>query len=356
MFKESSFQTNFILLLDFERKMWGVASFIDVYEIGTHEVMVTDENGCVATASVTTSGYFPPNEIPIIEKTNEECTDVGEAHLTITNNTISYRIWEWKKDGISIDIEGEESPVEIIHGKPITNPTPGQAFPGLNKLQQAFWQMMDGNCDRDCANQLLTAQNEEWSKRILVASYLNQGDFTTANNLLATLPTHDTQALQFYNIMDMLLNYPLDATTESNLTGLAANQNDRYIATLAESALTIYFGHRFTRNAHPISLNGGGNKRGTEILESKYMNAIQMNMLPNPAKNYVNIYLDRAIAKTPLSFSIYDASGVLVKSVTIDDSSTSFTVNTSELSSGVYFCRLYNDNFIYQHQKLVVLH
>ncbi|MEZ4883227.1 MAG: T9SS type A sorting domain-containing protein [Chitinophagales bacterium] len=245
---------------------------------------------------------------------------------------------------------------ELHNGKSITDPLNGSPFPAIERLQQAFWQMMDEDCGQDCSIQLLIAQNEEWSKRILVATYLNKQDFTAANNVLATLPTHNTQSIQFYSIMDMLLNYPLDATTESNLTGLAANQNDRYIATLAESALTIYFGHRFTRNAHPISLNGGGNKRGTEILESKYMNAIQMNMLPNPAKNYVNIYLDRAIAKTPLSFSIYDASGVLVKSVTIDDSSTSFTVNTSELSSGVYFCRLYNDNFIYQHQKLVVLH
>ncbi|MGB0931273.1 MAG: T9SS type A sorting domain-containing protein [Chitinophagales bacterium] len=242
------------------------------------------------------------------------------------------------------------SPVEIIHGKSITDPLAGQPFLGLRKLQAAFWQMMAGSCDRACAIQLLTAQDEEWSKRLLVATYLNKKETTTANNLLATLPSHHAQALQYHNLMDLLLNYPLDANTESNLLSLAANAHDDYIQTLAESALSIYFGHQFIRSANPIDLNGHNKKAPTE---SSLLPVLQLQ--PNPATNQIDISIqNRAVFSSDLTISIYDTNGTHWRTISMAENQTQLYLDVTDLPMGMYFCRLYSEEGNFGMRKLMI--
>jgi len=168
---------------------------------------------------------------------------------------------------------------------------------------------------------------------------------------LATLPTHDTQALQFYNIMDMLLNYSLDANTESNLMGLAANQNDRYIATLAESALSIYFGHRFVRRAAPVDLTGSNKK----ALDSNWLSEV-FQLQPNPANNQINVFLpNQHLDRQALKMSIYDTYGNHWKTVEIPEKQLQLTVDLEALPTGMYFCRLYTNEQTLGMQKLMIV-
>ncbi len=76
---------------------------------------------------------------------------------------------------------------------------------------------------------------------------------------------------------------------------------------------------------------------------------------PNPATDALNIaiVLDKG---THAVMQLFDMTGRVVRTESLDDQSSLLVVNVAELPEGVYFCRIHNNAGIITEQKVVVKH
>ena len=82
-------------------------------------------------------------------------------------------------------------------------------------------------------------------------------------------------------------------------------------------------------------------------------NDVQFNVSPNPANAYFSVSYSNTVHLDNLNIQLLDISGRIVKSETMG-LNNSIQIETSELTSGIYFLRIRDKNQILQTQKLII--
>ncbi|MFK7906350.1 MAG: T9SS type A sorting domain-containing protein, partial [Chitinophagales bacterium] len=193
---------------------------------------------------------------------------------------------------------------------------------------------------------LLINEGETWSNRLLVQAYIGMEDWTQAQQILNVIPRNTAENTAFYNLYTMIVN----GTLSSNESAVRAytNSSDTKVVTMAEAILANYFGDRYVRN--PVAIPNGGNKKETNITES-----IQFELIPNPAKEVLNIHLNNFSSAEELTIHIYDLQGKLWKTTKTVSSKNLIEINTSKIPQGIYICQVSGPRFN-SVQKLSIVH
>lgn len=89
----------------------------------------------------------------------------------------------------------------------------------------------------------------------------------------------------------------------------------------------------------------------TDELEA---HASMINIFPNPSSSNVTISVQTNTSES-VYIDVFDAKGCVVKHLDADVSTTSFDIETSTLSSGIYYVRVKTDTFV-STEKLVIQH
>ncbi len=77
----------------------------------------------------------------------------------------------------------------------------------------------------------------------------------------------------------------------------------------------------------------------------------QIEMYPNPAKNFVNIYINNP---SLTNLSLVDFSGRLLQSIDIPDGQEDYQLDVSKYPSGMYFIEVHLDGKLLQSEKLII--
>lgn len=94
------------------------------------------------------------------------------------------------------------------------------------------------------------------------------------------------------------------------------------------------------------------NKLETYI--SKKLLAQNLGIFPNPANNSFNVSVNTVLDNTKIVFK--DAVGKTILEQKMPNNKAGMEINTMNLSSGVYFLLLLNQNIVLEVKKLVINH
>ncbi len=98
---------------------------------------------------------------------------------------------------------------------------------------------------------------------------------------------------------------------------------------------------------------GGVIERG---VSEQTNNIAQLSLTPNPANDHVLVQLNSKGLATEGRLDIFSANGVLQKVVQVPIQSTVIEVLTTDLSNGVYFCRLISEGRLIAAAKFSIQH
>jgi hypothetical protein len=217
-------------------------------------------------------------------------------------------------------------------------------------LEQAIYNYLQQD-QRDSLLLLLQCIDEEWTQKLLIGTYVDEGQYDLA---LAEMQKLDSTTLDNAEFIALYtLPYYGQHTKHHALPRADAMANGfatkpKHIAnnpltlsnkTLAQAALALCQNADYVRYGDPISFKTNQPVKGN----------VDFKLIPNPTKDVVTIQLPN-ISNEPLSLTICDISGRLVQTIPIQGNTT--TISTQQLATGMYLCKLSNSS---QTQKLVVI-
>ena len=101
----------------------------------------------------------------------------------------------------------------------------------------------------------------------------------------------------------------------------------------------------------PINASSTVARTGTTNTQTNNPKTDYLNAYPNPANNYYTI--DIAGDYTAIiNYEIYSTTGSLIQSGSINNNATN-KLNISDINSGIYFIKLFDDNEIIYNSKLI---
>lgn len=81
---------------------------------------------------------------------------------------------------------------------------------------------------------------------------------------------------------------------------------------------------------------------------------VELNLFPNPAKDFINLHLQNVDFNSTIAIEIYDLIGNKVMSQTLISSSSRMDI--SDLSNGAYFCSIISDRKTILTKRVVISH
>ncbi|MBP7533125.1 MAG: T9SS type A sorting domain-containing protein [Chitinophagales bacterium] len=213
-------------------------------------------------------------------------------------------------------------------------------------LEQAIYNYLQQD-QRDSLLLLLQCIDEEWTQKLLIGTYVDEGQYDLALAEMQKLDSTILDNAEFIALYTALMDSTLNTTpTEGGRIAMALNQTQAIAnnpqsenKTLAEAVLALCQNADYVRYGDPISFKTNQPVKGN----------VDFKLIPNPTKDVVTIQLPN-ISNEPLSLTICDISGRLVQTIPIQGNTT--TISTQQLATGMYLCKLSNSS---QTQKLVVI-
>ena len=213
-------------------------------------------------------------------------------------------------------------------------------------LEQAIYNYLQQD-QRDSLLLLLQCIDEEWTQKLLIGTYVDEGQYDLALTEMQKLDSTTLDNAEFIALYTALMDSTLNTTpTEGGRIAMALNQTQAIAnnpqsgnKTLAEAVLALCQNADYVRYGDPISFKTNQSVKGN----------VDFKLIPNPAQDVVTIQLPN-ISNQPLSLTICDISGRLVQTIPIQGNTT--TISTQQLATGMYLCKLSNSS---QTQKLVII-
>jgi len=92
-----------------------------------------------------------------------------------------------------------------------------------------------------------------------------------------------------------------------------------------------------------------------KVLESYDLgNNSDSHLFPNPSSDRVNISYDVPVNELGLVLSVYTIKGEIIDQRNVDSGSKNIQIDVSRLTAGIYFYRIYNDDFSTVTKKFIV--
>ena len=214
-----------------------------------------------------------------------------------------------------------------------------------NSLEQMLYDYIQQEQSDSLLWLLQCLEGEEWATQLLAGTYIDEGQYDMASAELQKLDSTSVENAEFIALCTAIMDSTLSSSEGGRMaTALAqtlqiANNKDSKNKTLAEAVLSICRNADYVRHGEPINW-----KTNTPTGSN-----IAFNLVPNPAQDVVTIELS-ALSNEAFSLIIYDLSGKMVQTVSLQ--STTTTISTQGLTTGMYLCKLSNSN---QTQKLVII-
>jgi hypothetical protein len=180
------------------------------------------------------------------------------------------------------------------------------------------------------------------SNKVLAATYYDEGDLLKAADYLAQIPLSDPENEEFYNLFMQLMGNNggrIDMTTLNNL----AKQQSRSGSVLAQTVIAERNNVLFDKNiALPKLLPNATNAVAANSLFRLY---------PNPANSQVQVELQQIPKNAYLQ--LYNVQGSLLHSIPITQQTLS--INTNGYPTGIYYCKLIDNEHTIATQKIVII-
>ena len=194
----------------------------------------------------------------------------------------------------------------------------------------------------------LSCIDEVWAYRLLVTTLIDQGKYSQALTNLLRIPDDSPDNIAFKAMCNAIIANLQAGTNIGGRQSTQALQQLRTIAQarqstqtpLAQSNLALLQGDSYVRTSVPIQ---------DDKTESNQIALNQLTVVPNPAQNYVQVICGQQVPNAKLL--VYDLNGRLLKTTNSTDNIT-FTVDTSTLPTGIYYCTVANTTYT---AKLVIV-
>ncbi|MCK6611603.1 MAG: T9SS type A sorting domain-containing protein [Bacteroidia bacterium] len=203
------------------------------------------------------------------------------------------------------------------------------------------------------------------SRKQLIASYYTKGDYGLAIQHLSGLEPSTDKLADFIIYYNLLIHA---AANNRNIYSLNSEEN-AVLETLASGGITSA---SFSARAI-LSLTQGKwfdlvierVLSEENLMKRKLLNEIDSNnieglsaqilkVFPNPANNSFNVSVNTVLDNTKIVFK--DAVGKTILEQKMPNNKAGMEINTMNLSSGVYFLLLLNQNIVLEVKKLVINH
>ena len=212
---------------------------------------------------------------------------------------------------------------------------------------------------------LLNTENSTFALRTLVASKAARGDYSTAQSILDNLPTdtpdeQDYQTIQQINLQLSIATQnqtPFSLSTEQNeaLQNIALAYGTQ--APYAQTLLGILTGQTFDWQLPDLTENEKTTRipyPQVPLADLKALNTLVVQ--PNPAQQSAQITLPPFAVEQNAQLQVFDVTGKLVQSISLNNSSTLTTLDVKDLANGLYIVSLSADGVRLAQAKMVVQH
>ena len=213
-------------------------------------------------------------------------------------------------------------------------------------LEQAIYNYLQQD-QRDSLLLLLQCIDEEWTQKLLIGTYVDEGQYDLALAEMQKLDSTTLDNAEFIALYTALMDSTLNTTpTEGGRIAMALNQTQAIAnnpqsgnKTLAEAVLALCQNADYVRYGDPISFKTNEPVKGNADFK----------LIPNPAQDVVMLQLLQPINNSS-NLLVYDISGRLV--ITINGVYNGMPINVQYLQTGMYYCRLLDSN---KTEKLVII-
>ena len=124
---------------------------------------------------------------------------------------------------------------------------------------------------------------------------------------------------------------------------------------MAQGLLNVFYGYNYELIP---KVPGGGSalaRKPSEEPNNRFSVGQSLEAVPNPAKELVNFHYQLAESIHSASLQIYDVSGALIETLTLEGTEGSIIWNTSNHKRGIYFCRIEHNGKLSHPIKLVLM-
>lgn len=175
----------------------------------------------------------------------------------------------------------------------------------------------------------------------VISTYIDLGDFTTAEGLMYILPLTTTQDSDFYNLITVYKNIKVENRSISNLTSdekslfLNIKLHDNEVSLIAAQILKFGYGIPYNQNPSQWEEAVGNRAVVATIAPKKITSDTKVSVFPNPStkEGILNVCISNN--KKINRIEVYNALGERVNSYTIHDQSL-VSIDFSKFNSGIY--------------------
>ncbi|MEZ4885496.1 MAG: T9SS type A sorting domain-containing protein [Chitinophagales bacterium] len=176
-----------------------------------------------------------------------------------------------------------------------------------------------------------------WTDKLLVGTYTAQGNTAMAQQILARIPQNTAENLEFHQLYEAVWNGQVHQVENIATNFVSSN------AALAQAHLAVLRGDIYQRKSMPLLEVHNGSKRNLD----EFAEQQSFGIYPNPSNTSISVNwegIDKVL------FHIYTLNGEKVISKQLSKNEN--IVNIQNLSVGIYYCRIENNNIV---QKLVII-
>jgi hypothetical protein len=213
----------------------------------------------------------------------------------------------------------------------------------------------------EAAIDLLIAQNTDWDKQTLFSTYLSYGMIDSAQSVYNDLDAGATVDSDWLTVQGMMLDFVMDSVSVFAIDSAQhvtlyeiADKHEASLATAnARSILKLVFNEEFTDDFDEVSLRIISQE--SHAVPKRYEANVlkKFELIPNPAKDQVTVSYNLPKLSPNAKFEVIDILGQVHVSRKISSASNFFTLSLTELSAGIYLCRIYDEN-LREEKKLII--
>jgi hypothetical protein len=186
------------------------------------------------------------------------------------------------------------------------------------------------------SHNLLNAKIKE-----VISTYIDLGDFTTAEGLMYILPLATTQDSDFYNLISVYKNIKVENRSISDLTTNEKNlfieikSHDNDVSLIAAQILKFGYGIPYNQNPSQWEEAVGNRTVVATIAPKKITLETKVSVFPNPStkEGILNVCISNNQKINRIE--VYNTLGEMVNSYTIHDQSL-ISIDFSKFNSGIY--------------------
>jgi len=204
---------------------------------------------------------------------------------------------------------------------------------------------------------------EEWdtlpNKKILVAAYLDNKDYTAARAALSQIPQDSTEEIKFHQLYDILLDIGesdrdiWDITEEEKQIVMDIAGSSTEVSTNAASVLALIDGGIYDREPQKYQQQGAKRKVVKSIPDK--ITSPYFTVFPNPVKGHAVIRYNLPEHCQDAKIVVYDITGRILIAYELDGSNNEIIVNTNEYSNGIYIYSLLLDHQQVMNKSIAII-